>query len=81
MGRRVRAILMIAIFLLLVLLVSCSKETTEKQVVECPKVIFDCGKNACSEECGAIATGRGWLVLSSESVNDGTGCLCEFEKV
>ncbi len=65
----------------LVLLVSCSAETTEKQIIECPNLVFDCGERGCSNECGVVATERGWLVLSAEAVNEGSGCLCEFEKV
>tara|TARA_Y100000310_G_C20589868_1_gene767411 strand:+ start:265 stop:501 length:237 start_codon:yes stop_codon:yes gene_type:complete len=71
------------LFLLIgvVFLASCTAQTTEKQIIECPNLIFDCGERGCSNECGVVATERGWLVLSSEAVNEGSGCLCEFEKV
>ncbi len=68
--------LVLGLLISLVLLSSCS--TTDAKVIECSNLLFDCGENDCSDQCGKVATDKGKVLISSEAINDGSGCLCEY---
>ncbi len=64
--------------ILSLLLVGCTTKSDAK-VIECSNVFFKCSDNNCENQCGKIATDKGKVLTKSESVNDGSGCWCEYE--
>lgn len=69
------AILFLAVVSLL--LVGCS--ATDAKVIECSNLLFKCSEKDCDNQCGEIATDKGKVLISSESVNTGSGCWCEYD--
>jgi hypothetical protein len=69
------------IFLLLIAMIFSSSCTLkpDAKVIECSNIFFKCSESNCENQCGKIATEKGKVMTSSESVNDGSGCWCEYE--
>ena len=72
-----RILLLILILGTVLFVTSCS--TTDARVIECSNLFFDCDSSDCSDQCGKKATERGQVLVSSEEINDGSGCWCEYE--
>ncbi|MAG60898.1 hypothetical protein CL619_03880 [archaeon] len=70
--------LFLSIAIISLLLVGCSSKPDAK-VIECSNIFFNCNDNNCENQCGKIATEKGKVLTGSESVNDGSGCWCEYE--
>ena len=51
----------------------------DAKVIECSNIFFKCDDRDCQDQCGKIATAKGKVLTKSESVNDGSGCWCEYE--
>ena len=76
--RVMRSLLIISLVVFVTLSAGCELKPDAK-VIECSNVFFKCSENDCENQCGKIATEKGKVMSSYESVNDGSGCWCEYE--
>ena len=74
----IRCTILILLIVSLTLLAGCTSKPDAK-VIECSNIFFKCSDNNCENQCGKIATEKGKVLRSSESINDGSGCWCEYE--
>ena len=74
----IRGLILVMLVCSLVLLVGCSSKPDAK-VIECSNIFLKCSDKTCASQCGEVATEKGKVLIKSESVNDGSGCWCEYE--
>ncbi|MBT6762286.1 hypothetical protein HOA92_04550 [archaeon] len=74
----IRSWLIVLLIITLIMSTGCTLKPDAK-VIECSNVFFKCSDNNCVNQCGKIATEKGKVLTKSESVNDGSGCWCEYE--
>ena len=74
----IRSWLIVLLIITLIMSTGCTLKPDAK-VIECSNVFFKRSDNNCVNQCGKIATEKGKVLTKSESVNDGSGCWCEYE--